>query len=102
MELEREGGVWIDGEEEEKVDGSLALEVEDAEWEQEEQLKVENAKKAADQSVENHYQETGQMTTGKSHQMVVTCSHHPQSSKHFSLPPPHPRVALDPGPVPPP
>ena len=38
------------------MNGSLALEVgnlKDAEWEQEEQLKVENAREAADQSVEN-------------------------------------------------
>ena len=95
------------------MDGSLALEVrKDAEWEQEEQLKVENAREAADQSVEN--QEAGQATTGekdrqrptrvtkgddsgesqqsaRNQQMVVTCNHHPQPSEHFSLPPPESR-----------
>ena len=46
------------------MDGSLALEVrKDAEWEQEEQLKVENAREADDQSVEN--QEAEQATTGE-------------------------------------
>ena len=95
------------------MDGSLALEVrKDAEWEQEEQLKVENAREAADQSVEN--QEAGQATAGETdrqrptratkgadsgesqqtaqnQQTVVTCSHHPQPSEHFSLPPPESR-----------
>ena len=48
------------------MDGSLALEVgnlKDAEWEQEEQLKVDNAREAVDQSVEN--QEAGQATAGE-------------------------------------
>ena len=97
------------------MDGSLALEVgKDAEWKQEEQLKVENMREAADQSVEN--QEARQVTAGETdrqwptqatvrkeadfgksqlraqnQQTVVTCSHHPQPSEHFSLPPPESR-----------